>query len=915
MCQKTMKRLAVCGALPLMVSSLWAQGLNPGTQTKDDWEEINFEFNSSTLSDGYPSLLRLAELIIQHRDYRVRVTGNTDDVGSNPYNERLGLARANAVRDFLIKYGAADNQITAATQGKTAPEANNTTREGRFINRRVTLLVTDGQGRTVKEGSIREVINAIPPTPQAAAPTDQCCNDVRRQLDKLDDILGALKNLQGENQKLRDELAGLKNQQDAIRDQVSGLPKTIPAPVVQPAPPAGPSANDIADEIQRRNQKFSLVGFNVGPSYGPNRFGNGDFTVSGRGQFFSPFGDGTHAIQAQGEYMYYPGRQEGQFDIGLVERVGNFQAGAFGSFKGMTFREYQHPGFLAEGAFLADYMFSRGRIGGFATAGFKNDAVLNSTTLNAFEFLQTYAHVANQYGVNMLFGLWGDAYVQANAGYVRLRAADDMPGAMIKLVQPFSEKISFTLEAGLNETFMSASDKGRIVAGLEFGNYIRPKEYANVKTPVPMDVPRIRYQLLTRRVGNTPPVADAGPNQIGVAAGTITLNGSGSYDPDGGTLTYSWQQISGPSVAISNANAAVATFPAAPNQTYYFRLTVKDSAGLQASATTTVTTGAGVGVQITSFTASPTNIDAGQTATLSWTVAGASSVSISPGIGNVNPQQGSTQVSPQQTTTYTLTANGPGGSVNATAVVSVGGGTAPQIIRFEASPLTIQPGQQSTLSWSTNGGSQVAISGVGAVTANGSTTVSPQQTTTYTLSVTGTNGQTVTAPVTVTVAAGALPQVSTFVATPSAITAGQTTQLCWKVVNATSISITPGVGTNLNANDCAAVSPAQTTTYTLTAVNASGQIQANTTVTVGQVQIISFTANPPTSMAAGAPVTLSWTTTNATSVILTGADIPPQTLPVNGSLVVNPITNSTYTLTAYGPGGQTVSSTISVFVR
>ena len=72
-----MKRLAVCGALPLMVSSLWAQGLNPGTQTKDDWEEINFEFNSSILSDGYPSLLRLAELLSQHLDYRVRVTPTT----------------------------------------------------------------------------------------------------------------------------------------------------------------------------------------------------------------------------------------------------------------------------------------------------------------------------------------------------------------------------------------------------------------------------------------------------------------------------------------------------------------------------------------------------------------------------------------------------------------------------------------------------------------------------------------------------------------------------------------------------------------------------------------------------------------------------------------------------------------------
>jgi hypothetical protein len=904
-----MQRLAVLGALGLMTSTLWAQGLNPGSQTKEDWEEINFEFNSAVLSDGYPSLLRLAELLIEHRDYRVRITGNTDDVGAVVYNERLGLARANAVRDFLIKYGAADNQITPASQGKTAPAVSNTTAEGRFINRRVTLLVTDAQGRVIKEGGIREVINAIP---QAGAPAGDCCNDVRRQLDKLDDILSALKNLQGENEKLRGELADLKNQQDAIRDQVGGLPKTIPAP---PPFPNVPSPSDIANEIERRNRKFSLVGVNVGPSYGPNRFGNGDFTVSGRAQFFSPFGDGTHAIQAQGEYMYYPGRQEGQFDIGLVERLGQLQVGAFGSFKGLTFREYQHAGFLGQGAFLADYLFSRGRIGGFATAGFKNDAVLNSTALNPFEFLQTYAHVANQYGVNMLFGLWGDAYVQANAGYVRLRAAGDMPGAMLKLVQPLNDKISFTFEAGLNETFVSASDKGRIVAGLEFGNYIRPKEYATLRMPVPMDVPRIRFQLLTRRVGNSPPVADAGPNQIGVAAGTITLNGSGSYDPDGGPLTYHWGQISGPSVAISNSNAAVATFPAAPNQTYYFRLTVKNTAGLQASATTTVTTGAGTGVQITSFTASPTNIDAGQKATLSWTVAGASSVSISPGIGSVNAQSGSTQVSPQQTTTYTLTANGPGGSVNATAIVSVGGGTAPQIIRFEASPLTIQPGQQSTLSWSTNGGSQVAISSVGAVTANGSTTVTLQQTTTYTLSVTGTNGETVTAPVTVTVAAGPLPQVSTFVATPAAITAGQTTQLCWKVINATSISITPAIGTNLNANDCAAVSPSQTTTYTLTATNASGQIQANTTVTVGQVQILSFTAAPATSSAAGAPVTLSWTTANATSVILTGADIPPQTLPVNGSLVVHPITNSTYTLTAYGPGGQTVSVTISVFVR
>ena len=54
---------------------------------------------------------------------------------------------------------------------------------------------------------------------------------------------------------------------------------------------------------------------------------------------------------------------------------------------------------------------------------------------------------------------------------------------------------------------------------------------------------------------------------------------------------------------------------------------------------------------------------------------------------------------------------------------------------------------------------------------------------------------------------------------------------------------------------------------------------------------------------------------DASSVVIVGNELGPQTLPANGSLVVRPITNTTYTLTAYAPGGQTVSVTISVFVR
>jgi uncharacterized cupredoxin-like copper-binding protein len=398
----------------------------------------------------------------------------------------------------------------------------------------------------------------------------------------------------------------------------------------------------------------------------------------------------------------------------------------------------------------------------------------------------------------------------------------------------------------------------------------------------------------------------------------MTLDGSASYDPDGDPITYQWTQLSGPTVVLATPTAAKTTFTSVSGQAYVFKLTVTDTGGLSSSATTRVSSANATSATVVRFDATPSTIAAGQSSQLTWVVQGASSVSIDNGVGNV-AATGSTTVTPATTTTYTLTAVAPAGNVTATATVTVNpavNGTGnPQIIRFEGSPLSIQPGQQSTLSWTTTGATTVSISGVGAVTLNGSTTVSPAQTTTYTLSATSSDGKTVTAPVTITVSTGTVPQIVVFVANPSTIDAGSSSKLCWQVVGATNITILPGIGSNLNANDCATVSPSATTTYTLTATNATGQIQANTTLTVGSVKITSFTANPVTSTAAGNPVVLSWTTQNATSVVLIGSEIPAQTLPSNGSLTVTPITNSVYTLTAYGPGGQTVSGTISVFVR
>ncbi len=921
-----MKRFAALGALALMACRLYAQGPNPGAQTKNDWEEINFEFNSAVLSDGYPSLLRLADLLTQHRDYKVKITGHTDFIGSDRVNLRLALARANAVRDFLVKYGATADQITTESQGKNGPEAPNNSREGRFINRRVVLTVTNAQGQVIKEGSIGEVINAVQPAQTA------CCDQVLQQLSKLDDILAALKNLQGENDKLRGELAELRNQQNTLREQVNGLPKPLTEQQTQNIAhtEAQAAATSAVDEAQRRNKKFSNIGINIGPVYGPT--GGQDYTVSGHAQFFSPFGgDGTHAVQAQGEYLYYPGQQEGQFDIGLVNRWGRFQAGGFGSFKYLNFKQYQNGGVLGQADFLLDYIFSRGRIGGFATKGFRNTAVLNRAALGPGSFLETYARVVDQYGVNALIGVWGNAAIEGNVGYLRLNGPGaDRPGAMIRLVQPLNQHVSFTTEIGLNETLVTPHDHGRVVFGLEFGNFIRPKDYGTTNTPVPMDVPRVRYQLLTRRVGNSPPVADAGADQIGVRPGTITLNGSGSYDPEGDPLTYSWQQIGGPDVPLSGANTAVATFPGSSGQTYSFRLTVKDPTGAQSSARTTVTVSEGpASARIERFDATPSTVPAGQPAILNWVVDGATSVTIEPGLGSVNVRTGAASVTPQQTTTYTLTATGPGGTVRSTTTVTVGGAGVttggPQIVRFEGSPTTIQQGQQATLSWATNGATQVSISGVGTVAANGSTTVSPAQTTTYTMTATGPNGQPVTSPVTITVTTSTTGsvRVQSFTASPQSIAPGASSQVCWQVSGANSIAIQPSVSGTLNpAGGCVTVSPTATTTYTLTATGANGQTaSASVTVTTtqpgsnGPVSVLTFTANPDYTQFATNPSWLGWATTNASYVVIQGGGITSPKLPASGVYVVNPTTTTTYTLTAYGPGGQTSTATVSVFVK
>lgn len=131
------------------------------------------------------------------------------------------------------------------------------------------------------------------------------------------------------------------------------------------------------------------------------------------------------------------------------------------------------------------------------------------------------------------------------------------------------------------------------------------------------------------------------------------------------------------------------------------------------------------------FGAASSTVNQGQGTTLQWTVTGAASVTIDHGIGSV-PASGSVAVSPNATTTYTLTAIGDGGTTVTTARVSV---IPAPIISFTA---TAAPGGQpgsTTLAWNVSNADKVRIdNNIGLVNAAGSITVDSAITTTYTLS-------------------------------------------------------------------------------------------------------------------------------------------------------------------------------------
>src|SRR5689334_12921484 len=224
--------------------------------------------------------------------------------------------------------------------------------------------------------------------------------------------------------------------------------------------------------------------------------------------------------------------------------------------------------------------------------------------------------------------------------------------------------------------------------------------------------------------------------------------------------------------------------------------------------------------------AQPPTINQGQSTTISWQATNATSFSLSPSVlpaGQTYPMSGSATVSPASTTTYTATASDASGhTVTSTITVTVVPANTTPTITLSLTPSVIGPGQTTSIAWQSTNATKVVISpsvlgeDTTALDLSGSGTIVPTGTTTYTATATGAGGATATTTATVSVMTVSL------TASPATISAGQSATLSWNSQNApagTTFSIDQSIGAVNGPSGSLTVTPAATTTYTITATS------------------------------------------------------------------------------------------------
>lgn len=395
---------------------------------------------------------------------------------------------------------------------------------------------------------------------------------------------------------------------------------------------------------------------------------------------------------------------------------------------------------------------------------------------------------------------------------------------------------------------------------------------------------------------------------------TVSISVSPASISLGATSTVSWSSQNSDSCVASGAwsgtKATSDSQTVSPTSagTYAYQIACTGAGGTDTrSATLTVTAPA----PTLSFSATPTSLTLGNSSTLSWSSADATSCTASGAWSGAKATSGTQTVTPSSAGTagYTISCSGTGGTITRTVSVTVAAAPQPTLT-FDAAPTSMPLGSSTTLSWATSNVSSCAAGGAwsGAQPVNGSQTMTPTAAgaLNFVMTCTGPGGS-VSRNVTVTVTPAPAPTLS-FTGSPMTFQVGGSSTLSWAATNATACSASEAWSGSkaLSGNQTVTPATAGSPRFTLTCSGPGGNISRSVTLTVQPPPppVIAFTAEPAT-LYIGTSTTLNWNVTGATSCAASGAWTGTRALTGTQSVTPPALGTHSWTLNCTGAGGST----------
>ncbi len=133
-------KIRIITQVDTLIQNIRGVCLEPDFLKTPDLKKIFFQTGKCELQpEGIEELKKLADIIKNYSKLKIQISGHTDNIGSEKYNQELSQKRADEIMYYLFSLGCNLHNMTAKGYGESRPIAPNDTAEGRAKNRRVEI--------------------------------------------------------------------------------------------------------------------------------------------------------------------------------------------------------------------------------------------------------------------------------------------------------------------------------------------------------------------------------------------------------------------------------------------------------------------------------------------------------------------------------------------------------------------------------------------------------------------------------------------------------------------------------------------------------------------------------------------------------------------------------------------------------